>query len=285
MGIRADFQLSILPQVPSRGEKIALRLGSASGWRTIVRTIHKTEYGTSLRHFISRTSRPGATLDAPWWPCYCFCDTEATISSLPPAVLESADVTAITQLILRERESRDLALWERMRTCFWPDSLVRVSWFRGNGADFVTGSIDMVRRGVAAKHRLAPILVSLNGNRAVATLSGIIDLPVKIKGVDGTLSTHSRFIYRAEKRGERWGISGFDAVYVRDQFTPCVPGQTVFLDPAELESFRPTYRLLSYYLKSQGYSIDSVLAGDDRPDLVEALNREIFSWAGLGIPR
>jgi hypothetical protein len=127
--------------------------------------------------------------------------------------------------------------------------------------------------------------VSLNGNRAVATLSGIIDLPVKIKGVDGTLSTHSRFIYRAEKRGERWGISGFDAVYLRDQFTPSVPGQTVSLDPAELESFRPTYRLLSYYLKSQGYSIDSVLAGDDRPDLVEALNREIFSWAGLGIPR
>jgi SnoaL-like domain len=215
-----------------------------------------------------------------------FCATkEAAIASLPQAVLESADITAITQLILRERESRDLGLWERMRTCFWPDSLIRVSWFRGDGADFITGSMDMARRGVAAKHRLAPILVTLNGHRAIATLWGIIDLPAKLKGVEGTLSTHSRFLYRAEKRGENWGISGFDAVYMRDEFTPAIPGQTISIDPQELESFRPTYRLLSYYLKAQGYAIDSALAGDDRPDLVEALNRELFSWAGLGVPR
>lgn len=204
---------------------------------------------------------------------------------LPQAVLESADVSAITQLILRERESRDLGLWERMRTCFWPDSLVRVSWFRGNGADFVTGSIDMFRRGVAAKHRLAPILVTLNANRAVATLSAIIDLPAKLKDVEGTLSTHSRFLYRVEKRGDRWGITGFDAVYVRDEFTPSVPGQNVSIEPKELDSLRPTYRLLAYYLKSQSYLIDLALAGDDRQDLVQALNHEVFTWAGLDVPK
>ena len=99
-------------------------------------------------------------------------------------VIEAADITAITQLILRERESRDLARWETMRECFWPDSLVRVSWFRGNGPDFVTGSIEMARRGIPAKHRLAPILVRLSGERAVASLHGIIDLPVMLKGVE-----------------------------------------------------------------------------------------------------
>ncbi len=57
----------------------------------------------------------------------------------PNNLTESADITAITQLILRERESRDLARWETMRECFWPDSLIRVSWFRGSGPDFVTG--------------------------------------------------------------------------------------------------------------------------------------------------
>jgi hypothetical protein len=241
-----------------------------------------------VRHILRsrRVRRPSlfSPLDAPPLPCYCSSDSEATIAILPQAVLESADVSAITQLILRERESRDLGLWERMRTCFWPDSLVRVSWFRGNGADFVTGSIDMVRRGVAAEHRLAPILVTLNANRAVATLSAIIDLPAKLKGVEGTLSTHSRFVYRAEKRGDRWGIIGFDAVYVRDEFTPSVPGQSVTIEPKELESFRPTYRLLAYYLKSQGYAIDLALAGDDRQDLVQALNHEVFTWAGLDVP-
>jgi hypothetical protein len=139
----------------------------------------------------------------------------------------------------------------------------------------------MARRGVPAKHRLAPILVTLSGNRAVASLTAIIDLPVKMKGVDATLSTHSRFLYRAEKREGRWGIIGFDAIYMRDELTPTIPGQVISIDPKEVESFRPTYRLLSYHLKSQGYAIDSGLPGDDRPDLVEALDKEVFGWAGI----
>ncbi len=206
---------------------------------------------------------------------------DVPIANLPRAVIESADVSAITQLILRERESRDLGHWERMKECFWPDSLVRVSWFRGSGANFVAGSIEMARRGVPAKHRLAPIHISLSSHRAIASLTAIIDLPVRLKGIDATLSTHSRFLYRAEKREHRWGIIGFDAVYMRDELTPAIPGQVISIDPSELKSFRPTYRLLSHYLKSQGYEIDSALAGDDRPDLVEALNKELFGWAGI----
>ncbi len=210
---------------------------------------------------------------------------ELTITSLPQSVLDSADITAVNQLVLRERESRDLSFWERMRTCFWPDSLIRVSWFTGNGADFVIGSIDMVRRGLAAKHRLAPVLVTLSGDRAVATLSAIIDMPITLQGILGTLSTHARLLYRAEKRNDRWGIFGFDAIYMRDEFTPSIPGQVLSIDPKELEPFRPTYRLMSYYLKSQGFQVNSELAGIDRPDLVQALNHEIFGWAGLPFPR
>jgi len=146
------------------------------------------------------------------------------IDNLPKAVMDSADITSISQLILRERESRDMGRWERMRECFWPDSVVRISWFRGNGPDFVTGSIDMARRGIPAKHRLGPVLVTLAGDRAIASLTAIIDLPVKLQGVEGTLSTHARFLYRAERRGERWGIFGFDAIYMRDELTPTIPG-------------------------------------------------------------
>jgi len=205
-------------------------------------------------------------------------------TNLPKEVLESADVTAITQLILRERESRDLWRWDTMRRCFWPDSLIRVSWFKGNAEEFVNGSKDMAKRGVPAKHRLGPILVTLAGARAVASLAAIIDLPVKIKGVEGTLSAHARFLYRTEKRGGRWGIVGFDAYYMRDEITPAIPGQTISIDAAQVAAFRPTYRMLSYYLKSQGFEIDSNLPGEDRPELVSALNQEIFGWAGLPIP-
>ena len=82
---------------------------------------------------------------------------------LPQAVRDAADTSAITQLILKERESRDLGRWEDMRDCFHADSQIRISWFRGNGADFVKGSIDMARRDVLAKRRLSPIRVVLAG--------------------------------------------------------------------------------------------------------------------------
>jgi SnoaL-like domain len=205
-------------------------------------------------------------------------------ASAVPYLRESADITAITQLILRERESRDLQRWETMRGCFWPDSVVRVSWFQGNGPDFVTGSMDMAKRGIPAKHRLGPILVRLAGDRAVASLSGIIDLPVKLKGVEATLSTHSRFLYRAERRQGEWRIFGFDAIYMRDELTPAISGQRIVIDSSEVIDFRPSYRMLSYYLKSQKFTIDSELAGEDRPDLVDALYRELFGWARLPLP-
>ncbi len=87
--------------------------------------------------------------------------------SLPQAVCDALDVSAVIQLILKERESRDLGCWDYMRDCFHPDAQVRVSWFRGSAADFIRGSVDMASRMVN-RHRLAPIHVVLSGNRAVA---------------------------------------------------------------------------------------------------------------------
>lgn len=200
---------------------------------------------------------------------------------LPKAILDAADVSAVTQLILRERESRDLGRWERMRGCFWPESQVRVSWYHGDGAGFVEGSIDMAKRGVLAKHRVTPILVNLNGNRAVAAMPSIIDLPVKLHGVDLILSAHARFLYRAEKRADVWRLMGFDAIYMRDELTPTIPGRSITIDPEAVKGFRPTYRLLAYYMTSQGYGVDPDLAGEDRPELVEAMNNEVYGWAGI----
>jgi hypothetical protein len=201
---------------------------------------------------------------------------------LPKSVLDAADISAITQLILRERESRDLGRWDDMRECFFSDSVVRISWFRGSGADFVTGSIDMARRKVLAKHRLSPIRVALSGDRAIARLAAIIDLAVQIQGAEMNLATYSRFLYRVERRSEAWGILGFDAIYMRDELTAAIPGLVVAIDPKELQGFRASYRMLSYYLAGQGYDIDSNLAGEDRPDLVAALTKEIEDWAGSG---
>ena len=202
--------------------------------------------------------------------------------NLHQSIRDAADISAITQLILKERESRDLGRWDEMRDCFHPDSQIRVTWFRGNGADFVKGSIDMARRNVLAKHRLSPIRVVLSGDRAVATMSAIIDIPTTLDGIEMNLLSYTRFVYRAERRADQWRILSFDAIYLRDELTPAVPGHSISIDPRELQSFRPSYRLLSYVLSRQGgYKVDSDLAGVDRPELTKALMHEVYGWAGL----
>lgn len=202
----------------------------------------------------------------------------------PRAVLDAADISAVSQLILRERLSRDLGLWEQMRDCFHDDSLVRLSWINASGPEFVRRSKDMAERNVKASHRLGPILVTLAGERAIAQLAGIIDIPFTLKGIEVMMSGYARFLFRAERRACAWRLSGFDAIYQRDEITPLIPGQTVAVDPEAVKSFRPSYRLLSYCLASGGFPVRNDVPGVDRPDLVDALTREIYGWAGLAPP-
>jgi SnoaL-like domain len=206
------------------------------------------------------------------------------IDSLPQAVLEAADVSAVSQLVLRERLSRDFGLWEQMRDCFHDDSVVRISWINSTGPEFVRRSKEMAERNVKASHRLGPILVTLASHRAIAQVRANIDIPFTLKGIEVMMSSHAHLLFRAERQGEVWRLSGLDAVYLRDEIAPVMPGQTVAIDQEEVKAFRPTYRLLSYCLASGGFPVRNDLAGVDRPDLVDALVREIYGWAGLAPP-
>jgi SnoaL-like domain len=207
------------------------------------------------------------------------------INSLPQAVLEAAEVSAVSQLVLRERFSRDFGLWEQMRDCFHDDSVVRISWITASGPEFVRRSKEMAERNVKASHRLGPILVTLSGDRAIAQVRAMIDIPFTLKGTEVIVSSHAHLLLRAERREGVWRLSGLDAVYLRDEIAPVMPGQTITVDPEEVRAFRPTYRLLSYCLASGGFPVRNDLAGIDRPDLLDVLIREIYGWAGLTPPR
>ena len=197
---------------------------------------------------------------------------------------QAADTTAITQLVVRERESRDMGYWQRMRGCFHDDALINISWIKGDADAFVAGSIDMAARGMKAKHRLGPVLVTLNEARAVATLSGIIDIPTTLDGKEFTLSAHCLMLYRVEKRAGQWGLASFEVVYRRDELIPAIPGDTVELPRELLASFRPSYRYLSYSLHLSGYTVNNALAGEDQPATVQPLLQAAFAWAGLPMP-
>jgi hypothetical protein len=206
-------------------------------------------------------------------------------NSLPRAVLEAADVSAVSQLVLRERHSRDFGLWQQMRDCFHEDSVVRLSWIDASGPEFVRRSEEMARRNVNVSHRVSPILVTLAGDRAIAQFTGAINIPFTLNGTEVMVSSHSLFLFRAERREQVWRISGFNMVYQRDEIAPVIPGQEIAIDPEAMKSFRPSYRLLSYCLTAGGFPVRNDLAGIDRPELVDALMREIYGWAGLVPPR
>jgi len=197
---------------------------------------------------------------------------------------QSIDITAITQLVVRERESRDMGYWKRMRDCFHAEARINISWINGNADEFVVGSIDMAARGMKAKHRLGPVLVSLNTTRAVATLSGIIDIPTVLEGKEFTLSAHCLMVYRVEKRDAQWRLMSFEVIYRRDELIPAIPGDTVDLPRELLASFRQSYRYLSYSLHLTGYQVNHSLAGEDQPETGQALLEGAFSWAGLAVP-
>lgn len=194
------------------------------------------------------------------------------------------DIVAITQLVARERESRDFGFWNRMRDCFHADAEINISWFQGNGHDFVAGSKDMAARGMLAKHRLGPILVTLNGERALATLSAIIDIPTILDDKDFTLSAHCMMYYRVEKRQGHWRLSSFDVIYRRDEFIPAILGQTANIPERLLATYRPSYRNLCYSLHLKGYAPNNALAGEDRPITVHVLLQSLYSWLGLAVP-
>ena len=93
------------------------------------------------------------------------------VDPLTQTVLEATDISAVSQLVLRERLSRDLGLWEQMRDCFHDDWVVRLSWIHASGPEFVRRSKEMAEQNVKASHRLGPILVTPAGDRAIAQRS------------------------------------------------------------------------------------------------------------------
>jgi hypothetical protein len=65
--------------------------------------------------------------------------------------------------------------------------------------------------------------------------------------------------------------------------TPVLPGQTIAVDPKAVKAFRPTYRLLSYCLASNGFPASNDLAEPIGP--IWSMPYSMKSMAGLGSHR
>jgi SnoaL-like protein len=191
------------------------------------------------------------------------------------------DVVENCQLVLREREARDLCWWERARDCFHPDSTVNVGWFEGSGAEFVAGSARMAESGGGAEHRPSPPIVHLGADRAVVVLPAMIISRAVVSGQELDLEADIRIVYRTERRDGRWRIVAMDCIYCRDTLTPAVPGQPLRIPADELASSRPSYRMLAWSFARRGIPVRSDLLGADQPERVAAFFDSAFAWAGI----
>src|SRR5262249_4253709 len=126
------------------------------------------------------------------------------MESLPKAVCDAADGSGGSQLVLRGRFSRDHGLWAQMRDCFHDDSMVRISWIKASGPEFVRRSIEMAKGVVRVSHRLGPIFVTLSADRAIAQCAAIVEHPFMLNGIEVMMSSHVRLLLRAERRAAVW---------------------------------------------------------------------------------
>ncbi len=188
------------------------------------------------------------------------------------------DKLAVAEVVQTERAARDQGQWARMAACFHPDSVVSISWIETSGADFVAASEKAFASGMRHLHQMAPTLVTLNGDRALAESGAAILLGGRISGVEVMVTSHARMHARVERRDGAWKIVRLGAVYFEDAMAARIPGETPVLDAARLAGYRPSLRFLSYLLEEGGKTPKTDLAGIDRPDLVEAMLGADQAW-------
>lgn len=202
--------------------------------------------------------------------------------SLPADML---DKLVIADLIQFERLYRDQQQWEKLRTLYHPDSLVRLGWFVGTGDEYVEASrrLDANKKGWHIMHVTHPTLVRVQGDRAIAETSTFIIRRAVLAGVLVDVTIYCQLYSRVERREGTWKLLTLDVVYEKDTAVPVYASDRLELDREELEQGPAAYRFSAYNLKKIGYTVRAEdLYSTDHPERVAQLYREAEEWLAQG---
>lgn len=186
--------------------------------------------------------------------------------------------TDIADLIIAERMARYDGNWDRMASFWHSDSSVELTWFQGSGAAFVGASNKVVNPNSPNFHMMAPSLITLNGDRAVAETPCTVLGFARVGEVECCVDSFVRLMWRVRRDEGRWLLAGLRCLYIRDMMQPCDPTTTPRLDEAKLTRFRLSYRYAAYHSAEAGVEISDDMAGTDRPDTVTALRAGEERW-------
>jgi|SRR5579875_1189766 hypothetical protein len=198
---------------------------------------------------------------------------------------EMLDKLAIAELIQFERLYRDQQQWERLRSMYHPDSLIRLGWFVGTGDEYVEASrrLDANKNGWHIMHVTHPTLVRVQGDRAIAETTTQIIRRAKLNGVLADITIYCQLYSRVERRDGIWRILTLDAIYEKDTAVPVYASDHLELSREELEQGPPSYRFSAYNLKKIGYTVrNDDLYSTDCPDRVACFYREAEDWLSQG---
>ena len=192
---------------------------------------------------------------------------------------ELRDKGNIRELVEYERYCRDYEHWEQMRACYFDDAQVCTSWTTANIDDFVEGS--RRRAGIPPRHKIFNTIVWLNGNRACAECIAVIQIRCQLDGDTVDMTTHTRIHFRLEKRAGVWKICWMSGVYEKDTMHSAYANGKFTTTPELLSAYRPSYANMMYRQVRYGGHPNPDMAGEDRPETVEAMYRESSAWLGL----
>lgn len=184
---------------------------------------------------------------------------------------------AIAAVVAEERHWRDRGDWHRMAAAYLPECEIRLAWFQGTTAKFLEASRGGGRGGVTT-HRLSPSIVRVHGERAVAETGVVVETRTEQGGVPVDLFSYCRYVNRLRRDDGAWRLASVDCICEKDTMHVVYPNDSVTLDKLALDTYRPSYRFVSYNLESHGLSARPDLPGDDRPDLRASVYEAAETW-------
>ena len=191
------------------------------------------------------------------------------------------DKLVIADLIQFERLYRDQQQWERLRTLYHPDSLIRLGWFVGTGDEYAEASrrLEARKSGWHLTHLTGPTQVQVHHDRAIAETNTLIIRRSVLEGILVDATIYCRLYSRVERRDGIWRILTLDVVYEKDTVIPVYPSDHLELNREELERGPAAYRFTAYNLGKIGYSArPDDLYATDHPEHVAQLFQEAENW-------
>jgi hypothetical protein len=195
------------------------------------------------------------------------------------------DQIAVEDVIMRERAARDFGRFAEMAACYHPDSVIDTSWFHGSGKEFAELTAKHFR-GLDSPgfnfHEMLPPVVTVKNDRAIADAPFVLHGKSVLHECEVFITGYVRGQFRLLRKSEEWLIAGMTVFYIDDMIIPANPNRVPPIDMDKLNTFRHSYRYLSYYLSQIGMTPRVDLPGIDRPETVTNLLAREQEWLAKG---